>query len=72
MIKLPCALLDEMERSNRKFFWGEDENQRKIHPIAWEVICRDKEIGGLGVKTLHLMNKALLAKLAWDLFKIQN
>lgn len=72
MIKLPCALLDESEQLIRKFYWGEDENQRKIHPTCWEVICRSKECGGLGIKNLSLMNKALLAKLTWRLIHNPN
>lgn len=43
LIKLPVGLLDELDRLSRKFFWGEEEDQRKIHPISWEIICKAKD-----------------------------
>lgn len=35
------------------------------YTVKWESICTDREAGGLGVKNLHLMNKALLCKWHW-------
>lgn len=39
-----------------------------MHLISWEVLCRPKERGGLGLRRSALMNKSLLVKLAWRLF----
>lgn len=38
---------------------------RKLHTIRWEIICRPKFRGGLGVKVLAWKNTALLAKWWW-------
>lgn len=38
-----------------------------MHLINWEVLCRPKEVGGVGLKCAATMNKALLIKLAWRL-----
>lgn len=39
--------------------------KRKVAWVNWEIVCRSKELGGLGVKNLGLFNVALLLKWAW-------
>ena len=39
--------------------------ERKIHLINWEVVCTQKEKGGLGIQKIDLLNKALLGKWIW-------
>ena len=33
--------------------------ERKIHLINWEVVCTQKVKGGLGIRKIDLLNKAL-------------
>ena len=32
------------------------------HLMKWDTVCSDRRMGGLGVRHLHLLNKALLCK----------
>ena len=33
--------------------------------MSWATVCTDKKVGGLGVRGLHKLNKALLGKWIW-------
>ena len=39
--------------------------ERKIHLIDWKNVSKSKEKGGLGIRNLHVLNRALLRKWAW-------
>ena len=43
---------------------------KKPHLVRWEIVCEDKRSGGLGVKNLGWLNKALLSKWCW-MFSIE-
>ena len=32
--------------------------ERRPHLVNWEVVCQDKNSGGLGIKKLSILNKA--------------
>lgn len=65
--RLPLGVVEEIEREQRKFIWGEKEGERKRHAIAWNQLCQPKEEGGLGIKRLKDMNDAFLTKLLWKM-----
>ena len=45
--------------------WGRGALEKKIHLIKWGVVCSDKGKGGLGIRNLPKLNKALLNKWVW-------
>ena len=49
------------------FGWQSDQHKRKYRLTKWNIVCRPKDQGGLGVEVLALKNKCPLSK--W-LFKI--
>ena len=38
--KVPNGICEAVDRCNRKFIWGEGEDRRKVHLVAWEEICK--------------------------------
>lgn len=40
--------------------------------MAWPTICRPKILGGIGIKRLRQMNRAMLAKLLWRVILEEN
>jgi hypothetical protein len=52
-----------------KFFWEGAGPKRKYHLVNWPMICRPKEVGGLGLLNTKNMNRALLLKWIWRLYQ---
>jgi hypothetical protein len=49
------------------FFWQGGSTKRKYHLVKWEVVCRSKKKGGLGIMDIRKMNICLLCKWWWKL-----
>ena len=53
---------------NRNFWWGfKGENKLGCCLKSWDSICTPKSVGGLGIKKIEDMNKALVAKMTWEI-----
>ncbi|GLT80127.1 hypothetical protein SLA2020_515820 [Shorea laevis] len=64
-----CAAIDSL---NRKFLWGSDQNAHKPHLVNWNDVCLPRKQGGLGLRPASENNRALIAKLGWQLLTDQN
>jgi hypothetical protein len=64
---IPKSCIDEIHKMQRSFIWGESNNVRKYHAIGWNNVAKPKELGGLGLRRLNVMNKACILKLCWKL-----
>ena len=62
---MPKVVVRRLEKLQRDFLWGGGNLERKAHLVNWEVVFADKEKGGLGLRKLVLLNKALLGKWIW-------
>jgi hypothetical protein len=51
----------------RKFLWGSNGVRVKTCWVKWDDVCRPKNVGGLGIRDLRLVNLSLLAKWRWKL-----
>jgi hypothetical protein len=66
-LEIPAGVRKRLDFYRSRFFWQCDENKKKYRLTKWNIICRSKDQGGLGVEVLELKNKCLLSK--W-LFKL--
>ncbi|XP_061363867.1 uncharacterized protein LOC133307381 [Gastrolobium bilobum] len=69
---LPLGTCYAIEKKMRGFVWGSNMGRRKIHVTPWDVICRSKNDGGLGIRKLRLMNKACLMKIGHGILTHKN
>jgi hypothetical protein len=68
-LEIPVGVRKRLDFYRSRFFWQSDEAKRKYRLSKWNIICRPKDQGGLGIEVLELKNRCLLSK--W-LFKILN
>jgi hypothetical protein len=62
-IKLPKGVIENIDRARKQCLWrGNDTEKKGGNLVAWPVVMRPKEKGGLGVLNLRLQNDALLLK----------
>ena len=65
--QLPKGVLHRLDYFRSRFFWQGDNKKQKYRLAKWDVVCRPKDHGGLGIHDLQVKNRALLGK--W-LFKL--
>jgi exonuclease III len=68
-LEIPVGVRKRLDFYRSRFFWQSDEHKRKYRLTKWNIICRPKDQGGLGIEVLELKNKCLLSK--W-LFQLLN
>jgi hypothetical protein len=70
IFKLHTSFHEDYMQIIKNFWWGEDEDKRKVHWASWETLTKPKPQGGMGFRDSALFNQALLARQAWRL--VQN
>ena len=55
----------KIERLQRDFFWSGVGKGKRDHLISWDVVCKPKVKGGLGLGKISLKNLTLLGKWLW-------
>lgn len=61
--KILASICDEAERLCSDFIWGSTLDARRNHLISWETIYSLKEMGGLGFRSMRMVNVAYLMNL---------
>lgn len=66
--KLPKSCVEDIHRLQRKFVWGDTDENRKLHAILWDTVTMPKQLGGMGFRDLNLLNRVCLMKLGWSMY----
>ena len=65
LFRMLKSVKSRLEKIQRDFLWGGGSTVRKIHLVNWNFVSQGKDKGGLGLRRLDLLNRALLGKWAW-------
>ena len=62
VFNIPKKLCKEMADAMAEFWWGDSENTKLMHCMAWWRMCIPKRDGGMGFCDLHSFNLAMLVR----------
>uniref|UniRef100_A0A803P5V7 Reverse transcriptase domain-containing protein n=1 Tax=Cannabis sativa TaxID=3483 RepID=A0A803P5V7_CANSA len=62
---IPLTIARKVDKCLRDFWWGDTEERKTMHTIAWNSLCQSKLRGGLGFRCVETVNKAFILKWAW-------
>jgi len=61
-LAIPQGILKQIERIQRQCLWRGNSDSKRKSLAAWDLVCRPKAKGGMGIMNLQLQKKALLIK----------
>jgi hypothetical protein len=65
LFPIPIKVARRIELLQRNFLWDGVGDSHSYHLVAWNKVCSPIAHGGLGIRPLHLFNRALLGKWLW-------
>ena len=65
--ELPKGVSKRLDYYRSRFFWQSDSKNKKYRLTKWNIVCKPKDQGGLGIEVLDIKNKWLLSKWLYKL-----
>ncbi|GJY58660.1 RNA-directed DNA polymerase, eukaryota, reverse transcriptase zinc-binding domain protein [Tanacetum coccineum] len=72
IFRAPESVLQDLERIRSNFFWGGNQDGKKMAWVKWPIILNSFDKGGLNIGSLKAFNLALLQKWRWRMFSSPN
>ncbi|KAL0295349.1 UNVERIFIED_CONTAM: hypothetical protein Sradi_6840200 [Sesamum radiatum] len=68
---LPKSIIQNVERKMREFVW-KGSSVSGCAKVSWAQVCKPKEQGGLGIRSVLHMNQAMMMKHVWRILQRDN
>ena len=65
VLAAPKFVIKHVRNIQRKFLWGGDKIHRKWPLVDWKMVCKPKNVGGIGLQDPLDTNKAMGEKIWW-------
>ncbi|CAL1407040.1 unnamed protein product [Linum trigynum] len=62
---VPVNVCRSLDKINRDFIWGESDEKKRMHLVAWPKLTQPRLSGGLGIRPARPVNLSMLAKGGW-------
>jgi len=69
---LPDRIISDLEKRMRVFLWSHGIMKKGKAKVKWKEVCLPKYEGGLGIRRLTDMNKALISSHIWSVITKRN
>ena len=54
LFKIPKAICDKINSISSNYWWGQTKDEKKIHWINWQKLCKKKKMEEWVLETFHL------------------
>jgi hypothetical protein len=62
IFEIPKEVIKKLDQYRSRFYWQGDTDKKKYRLAKWDILCRPKDQGGLGIINLEIQNICLLSK----------
>jgi hypothetical protein len=71
LFEIPKGVFKKLDLYRSRFFRQGDTDKKKYRLAKWDIMCRPKDQGGLGIIDLEIQNICLLSKWIVNLFNTE-
>ncbi|KAJ0745067.1 putative reverse transcriptase zinc-binding domain-containing protein [Helianthus annuus] len=64
---IPSRVINDLEKHMRRFLWSGNSPSRVKAKVPWSEVCLPKNEGGLGIRSISDVNKALMTNHIWSI-----
>ncbi|GKB02067.1 RNA-directed DNA polymerase, eukaryota, reverse transcriptase zinc-binding domain protein [Tanacetum coccineum] len=69
---LPTTVINDLEKLFKRFLWNAGDSAKGKARVSWKVVCKPKDQGGLGIKSLKQWNEVLMIRQFWKIIEDKN
>ncbi|GKE62850.1 RNA-directed DNA polymerase, eukaryota, reverse transcriptase zinc-binding domain protein [Tanacetum coccineum] len=69
---LPATVIHDLEKLFKRFLWNAGDSAKGKARVSWQVVCKPKDQGGLGIKSLKKWNEVLLIRQFWKIIEVKD
>jgi hypothetical protein len=62
IFEISKGVIKKLDQYRSQFYWQGDTDKKKYRLAKWDILCRPKDQGGLGIIDLKIQNICLLSK----------